>query len=127
MKRLCRLLVISLTLTLPLAAQLSAEDKKPNLPPELTPTELHTVERFSDLYQELMAQAAEAQTRAKVIQEMQQKLMADFNAFQAATVAARGFKAGEASVDLQQRKVTPVPPAAAAAKSVAPASPLPSK
>ena len=117
MKNLSKLLLLSLALTLPLpaplsallSAPLSAEDKKPNLPPELTAAELHTVERFTDLYQELMAQAAEAQTRAKIIQEMQQKLIADFNTFQAAAVAARGFKAGEASVDLQQRKVTPVP------------------
>jgi hypothetical protein len=124
MKHLSKLLLLSLTLTSPLLAPLSGQDKKPNLPPELTSSELHTVERFSDLYQELLAQAAEAQTRAKVIQEMQQKLMADFNAFQAATVAARGFKAGEASVDLQQRKVTPIPPPTAAAT---PAVALPSK
>ena len=116
MKNLSKLLLLSLSLTLPLFA----EDKKTNLPAELTAAEVHTVERFSDLYQELVVQAAEAQTRAKVIQDMQQKLKADFNAFQAAAVAARGFKAGEASVDLQQRKVTRVSPAAAASPAAAP-------
>lgn len=120
MKNLTRMLLLSLTLF----ARLHAEDKKPPLPPELTSTELHTVERFSDLYQELAAQAIEAQTRAKVIQEMQQKLIADFNTFQANAVAARGFKAGEATVDLQTRKVTPVPATPPAPSS---APPLPGK
>jgi hypothetical protein len=81
--------------------------KKPG--PELTPAEVRQVERFSDLYEEYAQQATEAQTRLKVVQEMQQKLMTEFNSFQAGTIAAHGYKGGEAVLDIQQRKVVPVP------------------
>ncbi|GEM_PF-6033922 len=76
---------------------------------DLTPAETRQIDRFADLYEEYAQQAAETQARLKVLQEMQQKLMNDFNSFQAGTLAARGFKAGEAVLDLKQRKVTPVP------------------
>ena len=70
---------------------------------------MRQVERFSDLYEEYSQQATEAQARLKVVQEMQQKLMSEFNSFQAATITAHGYKSGEAVLDLQQRKVTAVP------------------
>jgi hypothetical protein len=76
---------------------------------ELTPVEARQLERFSDLYEEYSQQATEAQARLKVVQEMQQKLMSEFNSFQAGTIAARGYKSGEAVLDIQQRRVTPVP------------------
>jgi hypothetical protein len=129
MKHLIKLLLVS-ALTLPLTAGVSqqaahsatatppsaANVAEPvsqagvkKLGPELIPAEVRQVERFSDLYEEYAQQANEAQARLKVLQEMQQKLMTDFNNFQAATIAARGYKSGEAVLDLQQRKVTPVP------------------
>jgi hypothetical protein len=97
---------------------LLAEDKKAAVAPELTPSELRQVERFSDLYGELGQQLAEAQARLKVIQDMQQKLMAEYNNFQSSVIEARGYKAGQAVMDLQQRKVTAIP-----AKPDAPAAP----
>jgi len=126
MKHLNNLLLVS-ALILPLTAGVSQQAAKPattappsaavpvsqadakKLGPELIPAEVRQVERFSDLYEEYAQQANEAQARLKVLQEMQQKLMTDFNNFQAATIAARGYKSGEAVLDLQQRKVTPVP------------------
>jgi DNA-binding transcriptional regulator YdaS (Cro superfamily) len=129
MKHLIKLLLVS-ALTLPLTAGENQQAAKPatagppstanaaepaspvggkKLGPELIPAEVRQVERFSDLYEEYAQQANEAQARLKVLQEMQQKLMTDFNNFQAAAIAARGYKNGEAVLDLQQRKVTPVP------------------
>jgi hypothetical protein len=130
MKRLIKLLLV-VVLTLPLTAAVNQQAATPvatpvpsgpnvaepasqagakKLGPELTPAEVRQVERFSDLYEEYSQQATEAQARLKVIQEMQQKLMIELNNFQAGTIAARGYKSGEAVLDLQQRKVTPIPP-----------------
>lgn len=86
----------------------SVDAKKANLPPELLPAELRQLERMADLYEEYAQQMAEAQTRIKVIQEMQQRLTNELNSFQAAAIAARGYKPGEAALDLQQRKVAPI-------------------
>jgi hypothetical protein len=133
MQKLIKLLLAA-ALALPLAAVVKQQAQKPatapvapaanpaesssqpgqpaapkKLSPELTPTEVRQVERFSDLYEEYAQQASEAQTRLKVVQEMQQKLMSDFNNFQAATIAARGYKSGEGVLDLQQRKVSAAP------------------
>jgi hypothetical protein len=121
MNKLSQLALLSL-----FAFSLAAQDKpgaheiKKPAPPELTTNEMRQVERFSDLYGELGQQMMEAQTKLKVIQEMQQKLVADFNGFQAAVIDARGYKPGEAVLDLQQRKVTQVPSNANAAAAPAP-------
>ena len=100
------------------ALSLAAETKPATAAPELNPTEVSQLERFADLFDEYAQQMAEIQVRIKVIQEMQQKLTADLNNFTAAAIAARGFKLGEATLDLQQRKIVPV-----AAKTEKPAAP----
>jgi hypothetical protein len=123
MQEFVKLLLVS-SLTLPLIARAEQQAQKPAANsaespaqpasakkpgPELTPAEARQLERFSDLYEEYSQQATEAQARLKVLQEMQQKLMSEFNSFQAGTIAARGYKSGEAVLDVQQRRVTPVP------------------
>jgi hypothetical protein len=126
MKKFIKLLLVS-ALTLPVAAGALPQEKPASTAPiattaagtstnsankagaELTPGELRQMDRFADLYEEYAQQAAEAQARLKVLQEMQQKLMTDFNSFQARTIAARGYKAGEGVLDLQQRKVIAAP------------------
>ena len=77
---------------------------------ELTAAESRQLDRITDLYAEVAQQIAETQARWKVLSEMQQKLASDFQAFQAAVVAARGHKPGQATLDVQLRKVVPVPP-----------------
>ena len=127
MQKFVKLLLVS-SLTLPLIARVQQQAPKPAPTPaansaespnqpagakklgaELTPVEARQLERFSDLYEEYSQQVTEAQARLKVVQEMQQKLMSEFNSFQAGTIAARGYKSGEAVLDIQQRRVTPVP------------------
>lgn len=77
----------------------------------LTAEESRQLDRLGDLYAEIAQQIAEAQARLKVLSDMQQKVNADFQDFQARVLAARGFKPGQAVLDLQLRKVIPAPKA----------------
>ncbi len=89
---------------------MGAEEKPSSaLGPELTATESRQLDRISDLYTEVAQQIAETQARLKVLSEMHQKLAADFQTFQANVIATRGYKPGQATLDVQMRKVMPVP------------------
>jgi hypothetical protein len=92
-----------LTILLCAAAALAQEKPKPG--PELTPEESRQADRLGDLYAEVSQQLVEAQARVKVLAEMQQKLLTDFAAFQSAVLAARGYKPGEALLDLASKRV----------------------
>jgi hypothetical protein len=103
--------LLAASLTLSLSAQEKKEEKKAPTASELSAAEIRTADRFGDLYEEVLRQLTEAQARLKVLQEMQQKLLAEFKEFQSATITAHGLKPGEAVIDMQQRKVTPIPAA----------------
>lgn len=103
-----KMLLLLLVFTAPLWLLDAQEKPAPTRGPELTPAESRQLDRITDLYAEVAQQIAEAQARLKVLAEMQQKLAADFQAFQTIVLAARGHKPGQAALDVQLRKVVPV-------------------